>query len=76
MKRQPSFNDNHPELQDNDVFVGNANQEEFEELKFETKRRGDQSYDRDGMEIPRETGIRPVFVSKSEYLLKVISSCC
>lgn len=62
-----SFNVNHPELREDEIFIGNADEEEFREIKFVRKRLGEQAYNRDGAIIPKESGVRPVFVNKKEF---------
>lgn len=67
MGKQTSYNDDHPEQYSDEIFVGNADKNDYADIKWKTKRKGDQAYDRYGNKIPRETGIRPVFINKIEF---------
>ena len=53
----------HSERRDDEVFMGNVRQEDFEESDHQTKRMGNVAIGRDGKEV---VGMRPWFVKKSE----------
>ena len=61
----------HPEQGDDEVFVGNLDDEGFRETCFKTKRRGKQAYYTDGRPIPESVisweVLYPTFVKLSEF---------
>jgi len=54
----------HPETQEGEVFLCNADQDALQHICWLTKRMGHCAYDRDGQQIP---GFFPIFVQKDEY---------
>jgi len=62
----PNFNDTHPELKDDEVWLKNATQNRFELMEWKTKRAGTTAYYSDGS-IIHSPGHFPVFVKKTEY---------
>ena len=79
--RTPSFNENHPELNEGEVFLTNSderpaipkkgrptNSTNFSIIPFSTKRKGKTSYDVHGIIVDDNywPGSFPVFVSKAE----------
>lgn len=72
------FNKNHPERQEDEVFITNADKEEFKDFFWKTKRMGIVAYTLHGKKIPRSRELFPVFVKirelksskKGEILLK------
>ncbi|MCB9809271.1 hypothetical protein H6776_02620 [Candidatus Nomurabacteria bacterium] len=59
------FNKSHPERKDDEVFVGNANEYGFQNIGWETKRKGKQAYYSTGDMYPDKSYF-PVFASASE----------
>lgn len=58
-----SFNNNHPERREDEVFFTNTDEIGFRGLGWETKRAGTQAYTRIGTP---SNGFFPVFVKQSE----------
>lgn len=62
----------HPEIRDGEVFIGNSRMiglklvihDIFDELAWETKRKGNVAYTRSGVVID---GAYPIFIQLSEY---------
>lgn len=59
------FFDTHPELNDTEIFVCNANADMWNAIELETKRKGTTAFYYDGTEI-RDTRWFPVFAQASE----------
>jgi len=53
----------HPEQGRNEVFVSNANPNDFRFFCWGVKRMGNIAYDKDGTILPH---LRPIFVTKNE----------
>lgn len=61
----------HPECGDDEVFVGNADDNTIRTMGWKTKRRGKIAYKKNGERITIEwRGAFPVFVQKSEIAEK------
>ena len=58
-----SYNRNHPELRDGEVFLTNIEPEELHSIEWKTKRMGRVAYDRRGWVI-YDRHLVPVFVQK------------
>ena len=65
------FNQQHPELQDGEVFLQNTANAEMTSIPFETKRLGKVAYDRKG-EIMRDSGLFPVFKQKTDVIVPTL----
>ncbi len=57
------FNNNHPELKKGEIFLLNIGWNEFNEIKWKTKRQGKHAYTNHGRPVKR---LVPVFVQHSE----------
>jgi len=66
--KSDSFNDNHPEIQEGEVFLSNTSIVDFDRIGWKTKRMGFYGYTREGDRISSNEKIYPVFVQKSELL--------
>lgn len=55
----------HRELRDGEIFLGNGNEKGFEQLSYQTKRRGKLAYDISGKKVLPQ--YFPVFCSAKEY---------
>lgn len=71
--RLGSFNENHPELREGEVFVGNIEMVHFVQSEHKTKRLGYQAYMRNGTPMRRRkkgeswhSFLYPMFVQRSE----------
>lgn len=57
----------HPECREDEVFLGNVDDEAFPSIGWKTKRRGSLAFDSDGEPIDHHwPGGRPVFVKREE----------
>lgn len=65
-----SFNQNHPELREGELFLVNGQVENLEETAWKSKRPGTQAYTRDGKRFGTEHGFFPIFVSREELYAK------
>ena len=73
MFRVSSFNKNHPETSDGEVFLTNVgdhdrelrffDEDDYLHIGWKTKRKGSVAYDVNGKEV---NGMKPVFVQRSE----------
>ena len=59
-------NAKHPELQDGEVFLTNADAEGWRTIGWRTKRQGNVAYDRDGSPVRSLEPFFPVFVQEKE----------
>ena len=64
----PFNQQHHPELQENEVWITNADAKSFENIGWKTKRRGNVALNADGEPITfrQWPGVFPVFAQKSE----------
>ena len=63
-----TFNAEHPELEDGEMFLSNTNEEGYQRIRWKTKRRGEVAYNIDGIIIDKQSiNLFPVFVQKQEY---------
>ncbi len=60
----------HPELQEDEVYLGNTHDEDFDQIGWETKRSGQVTYDRDGKKMGQDKDFFPVFVKRDEVIKK------
>lgn len=65
-KKKPSFNATHPELKSEEVFIYNATELSFEDIKetWKTARKGKNAYTTEGQQMTE--GYFPVFVNIKE----------
>ena len=59
-----TFNVEHSEIEDGEMFLSNITEEDYQKIGWKTKRRGNIAYDKSGNII---IGLFPVFVQKQEY---------
>lgn len=57
----------HPEIESGEMFLTNSDIDGYENIHWETKRKGDVAYDINGNIIK---GMFPVFISREEYKKK------
>ena len=69
-----NFNDQHPELEDGEIFLKNTTPGRFEVMDWKTKRMGGVAYYDDGKAIPFHSNYFPVFVQESEVDEKELES--
>ncbi len=58
-----SFNNNHPEKRESEVFLTNIDDINFPKIKWKSKRRGNTAYNSNGNVV---SGLRPVFAEWEE----------
>jgi len=63
----PSKEKKHPEMEEDEVFIGNFTKQALQHIGFQTKRAGEIAYDSDGKDISC-TGLYPIFVSRQEII--------
>lgn len=68
--KKTDFNDNHPELREDEMFVGNVLMSSYEDSGWESKRLGKIAYTASGVIIEEEPNMYPLFKSKNETTLK------
>lgn len=59
------FSLTHPECRDDEYFLSNVTEKDYDRIGWKTKRKGIKTYKKNGEEF-EEPGTFPVFVSKSE----------
>ena len=59
-----NYNIKHPEIEDGEMFLSNADEEGYQGIGWKTKRRGNIAFGKSGNRV---IGLFPVFVQKQEY---------
>lgn len=69
---------NHPEQLEDEIFIGNDDDDDYERVSWRTKRQGQVSYALDGSIHPHSPGgwkptIRPIFIKRAEVEQTLLS---
>ena len=62
--KHPEIEDEHPEIEEGEIFLGNSTEEDYQKIGWKTKRKANIAFDRSGNTI---IGLFPVFIQKREY---------